>query len=192
MTLEAFETSFQQDLNGDGVIGIPPGSSGPAVVTQMTTDIVDNIFVFSNKGSQDQAPAPISLQDNDVGHFGNLVDEAAKKESGLNSTDWHFIVDTSSAAHLVAQSNTAHLQGVERGTAPSTTHQSLSITVGGPDNDVFVFKQGLANDAMANATSSHATEWHVFSTFPYINRAFEPSAACPARTRVPGGERCPP
>src|SRR5258708_3481725 len=30
-TLESFETTFHQDLNGDGIIGIPPSHTSPAL-----------------------------------------------------------------------------------------------------------------------------------------------------------------
>ncbi|MET4519824.1 hypothetical protein ABIB81_009182, partial [Bradyrhizobium sp. I1.7.5] len=39
-TLESFETSFHQDLNGDGAIGIPSGVAGTAIESYGSTSLV--------------------------------------------------------------------------------------------------------------------------------------------------------
>src|SRR5262249_40362571 len=52
--LESLEPSFQQDLNGDGVIGLPPPPS-PTVIEQFgATSLVEsgiNYFLYPNGGS---------------------------------------------------------------------------------------------------------------------------------------------
>jgi hypothetical protein len=47
-TLESFETTFNQDLNGDGVIGIPSTTSpaSPASPAPVVTAVNNDTFVF--------------------------------------------------------------------------------------------------------------------------------------------------
>ena len=45
-TFESLETSFQQDLNGDGIIGIPPSATAPA--TAPTSLWLRDVFAAGN------------------------------------------------------------------------------------------------------------------------------------------------
>jgi 20S proteasome alpha/beta subunit len=52
--LESFETSFQQDLNGDGTIGVPPPPSATVIETAGSTSLVEsgnNYFLEPTGGS---------------------------------------------------------------------------------------------------------------------------------------------
>ena len=53
-TLESFETSFHQDLNGDGVIGVPPATApSPTTPTAQATPVTvlnNDTFVFRQEG----------------------------------------------------------------------------------------------------------------------------------------------
>ena len=61
-TLEALEPSFHQDLNGDGVIGIPsgtsPGASGAAPQAAMVAAMNNDTFVFGRGAGAGGAASP--------------------------------------------------------------------------------------------------------------------------------------
>jgi serralysin len=56
--LESLETSFHQDLNGDGVIGVPPATAPSSVVTKVAPVTVANndTFVFSSSHPSSSLP----------------------------------------------------------------------------------------------------------------------------------------
>ena len=91
ITLESIETSFHQDLNGDGVIGVPGTASSTGT------------------------------------------------SSSQNSEN-------------------------------SAATQSVSVTVGGPNNDTFVFKPGFGSDVIANATTAYTIELDGFSSVANANQ----------------------
>jgi hypothetical protein len=70
--LESAETSFHQDLNGDGVIGIPAGTSplSPPSHTAAVTAVNNDTFVFAP--SVGAAIAPPSEKAGSLGSGGNF------------------------------------------------------------------------------------------------------------------------
>jgi hypothetical protein len=57
-TLESYETNFHQDLNGDGMIGIPSGTSpsNPASPAAVVTAVNNDTFVFEPRAGAAAAP----------------------------------------------------------------------------------------------------------------------------------------
>jgi hypothetical protein len=51
----------------------------------------------------------------------------------------------------------------------STVSQTISVTVGGPGQDTFVFKPGFGTDVIANAKSSDTIELDGFASVANIN-----------------------
>jgi hypothetical protein len=56
-TLEAFEISFQQDLNGDGVIGPPPSSSATVIESSGSTSLTEVGTTFYLDDSSGAGPS---------------------------------------------------------------------------------------------------------------------------------------
>ena len=63
--LEQFETTFNQDLNGDGVIGVPSGSHLVAATTPAANSTPDN-FHFASDGSGTPQAIAFSVHPNSV------------------------------------------------------------------------------------------------------------------------------
>jgi serralysin len=101
-TLESAEVSFQQDLNGDGVIGIP-GSS--AAIDAGTTPAV----AAANSGSIETGDSSAALPQNG-GHDGNSLSGILSATSGQDSNGWHFIADTDQSTTASALPNVSALE----------------------------------------------------------------------------------
>jgi serralysin len=88
VTFESFETSFQQDLNGDGVIGVPP--SGTVIEANGSTEVVkvgSNYFLDPAAGGTGPElkyqGAPVTS-----GEFGGYVPIGAEAVSGGYEVAW--------------------------------------------------------------------------------------------------------
>jgi hypothetical protein len=78
-------------------------------------------------------------------------------------------VDSDSITQTVTQSYNVTVADAEPSDTNNTAAQSLSVTIGGPGNDTFVFKSGFGADVIANATSSDTIELDRFSSITSIN-----------------------
>ena len=168
--LESFETSFHQDLNGDGVIGVPPSGSAPVVISDVTTDLVDNTVVVANRTLQDQPQHLVSKHNDDMGNCEGLVVEGGRKDVSMDFADWHLAIEASPADPSATQLNNVDFRSIEPAHIPSPAQQSLLLSVGGSDNDTFVFKSVMVNGVAWNTMSSYAIELDQFSNTANTNQ----------------------
>ena len=87
-TIESFETSFHQDLNGDGVIGIPTPVVIESLGSTSLTEIGSNYFLYANGTSSGPA---ITLGGVDItsGQFGTWTPIGAEKTATGYELAWH-------------------------------------------------------------------------------------------------------
>jgi hypothetical protein len=105
-----------------------------------------------------------------LGYVGNFILGAVDSANGHESIAWHFHLDPNAVAQTITQSYDVTLAEPQPNGTNSTASQSVSITVGGPGNDTFVFKPGLGANVIANATRLDTIELDGFSSVTNINQ----------------------
>jgi len=99
-----------------------------------------------------------------VGYIGTLTAEAGEFSNGHLSVHWQFDTDGAAVAETVTQSYDVTLSTV----AKSET-RAISVTIGGPGSDTFVFAPGLGTDVIANATTSDKFELDGFASITSVH-----------------------
>ena len=183
--LESLETSFHQDLNGDGVIGPVVTTVIEAFGSTSLVEVGNNFYLNSiSSGSgpelkyggaavvagQFGAWTPIGAEQTATGY------EVAWKVPGADQyTVWNTdssgnyisnigaVSGTSSALESLETSfhqdlNGDGVIGVPTAATNGNATQSISVMIGGPSNDMFVFQPGVGAEAIVNTASADKAE----------------------------------
>jgi Tryptophan-rich Synechocystis species C-terminal domain len=128
--------TISSDGNGGTLIVDPPMAKHLAKGAALSNDseLIGN------------ATVTVSPRDGGSGNVADFMLGAVNAANGPESTGGHLNLDSDSIAQTITES------GQTNGTK-STAPQSVSVTVGGPGNDAFVFKPGFGADIVANTTS---------------------------------------
>ena len=184
--LESIETSFHQDLNGDGTIGVP-APTGTVIEAKGSTELVqagnDYFFVPVAGGTgpelmysgtpwaAGQAWAPIGVEQTSTGYEVALLNASTHLFTIWN-TDSSGNVLTASLANVSGTStalesietsfhqdlNGDGIIGVPTATGPvASTPAAQAPSVTVVNNDTFVFRSGLGAGVTANAGSTDTT-----------------------------------
>ncbi|WP_244421994.1 S8 family serine peptidase [Bradyrhizobium sp. ORS 285] len=157
-SLEALETSFHQDLNGDGTIGIPPSVSA-LTATAMTastsagTDLVLPSPSFSgNLVGFGSTAAQIDLKSIAFTSLQTHFDEASgvlSLSDGTNSSSLHFVGPLShDNFHFTADGQGGTLISSAAAQEPGTASQPVSLQ----GHDTFVFAAHFGQASIADFT----------------------------------------
>src|ERR1700720_3583847 len=92
------------------------------------------------------------------------------RANGQESVGWRFNFDSSSVAQIVTQSYDVTVADNQANGTNSTVSQTISVTVGGPGQDTFVFKPGFGTDVIANAKGSDVVELDGFASVSNVNQ----------------------
>jgi serralysin len=162
--VEMLETTFHQDLNGDGVIGIPTTPAGPTSVQAATVDSMTltlatpsafsgQIISFGNGGT-DQ----IDLRGANFGTMHSGFDGATgilSVNDGSTTTTLKFIGQyTPDSFHFASDGNGGTLiySGPGSPQATGNSSQTSLVSVAGPDT--FVFAPNFGQISFTNFTPS--------------------------------------
>ena len=173
-TLESLETSFQQDLNGDGTIGLPPtaalASIPPAgasfsIANETAIAITTNTCTLDQTGTElfvgsSEANSSVSIGD---GSTGTMLGQTTASSTGawsmtvetpLNATHSLSLTATDSAGHTEFANVVAGTKGNDTITA-SAANETL---FGNGGSDTFVFGSSFGKQVIADfqtTTSNH-------------------------------------
>jgi serralysin len=191
-SLETVETTFHQDLNGDGIIGIP-STVIEAFGSTSLVEISNNFFLNNISGGSGPelkysgAPVvagqfntwtPIGAEQTSTGY------EVAWKDAGA---DLYTIWNTDSSGNFISYSPVVSGTSTSLETAETTFHQDLNGdgVIGVPAtrvasgmtsglvsqtspitaaSDTFVFRPGIGADVIANAGNADPIELDGFSS----------------------------
>jgi hypothetical protein len=151
--------SFSSDGNGGTLVVDPP----------MTQDLASGTFLFNDSDSTGKPTVSVSPQNGGSGYVGSFTLDAVNTVNGQDSVGWHFNLDANSITQTTTQSYDVTIADAQPNGTINTATQSVSVTVGGPGNDTFVFRLGFGADVIANATSSDTVELDGFSSVSSIN-----------------------
>jgi 20S proteasome alpha/beta subunit len=187
--LESLETSFHQDLNGDGVIGVPTVVIEAYGSTNLA-EVGNNFYLYTNGSGPELKYNGAAVV---AGQFGGAWTpfgaeqtaggyEVAWKNPGANQyTVWNtdssgnYVSDTigivSGASTALEALETSFHQdlngdgviGVPSVATSANVTQSISVMIGGPNNDAFIFHPGVGEEAIVNAASADKSEFDVQS-----------------------------
>ena len=166
-TLESLETSFHQDLNGDGTIGVPGGSSHPSAPGSAATIGITGLTDSSSglvtiKGTAD-AFSQIKLFDGTTA-VGTVKAAADGTWSYTSSSAVSDTVHTytaqqlDSGGHVAATSGNAILGSSGANTLTSTGGDNLFTGNGHPDT--FVFAANFGKDTITDFNANSASSGH--------------------------------
>jgi hypothetical protein len=161
-TLESLETSFNQDLNGDGMIGVPGHSSSATAAIGITSLTDSSAGLVTIKGTAD-AFSQIKLFDGTtaVGTVKAAADGTWSYTSSSAVSDTvhtYAAQELDSSGHVTATSGSAILGSSGSNTLTSTGGNNLFTGNGHPDT--FVFAANFGNDVITDFNANSASSGH--------------------------------
>ena len=159
--------SLEMVASGTGATSVENG--GAVVTNSAVVDSVGGTLSFNESDLTGTPTASASPQNGGAGYLGNFTVDAVDTVNGQESVGWHFNFDSSSVAQTVTQSYNVTVADHQTNSANGAS-QTVSVTVGGPDQDTFIFKPGLGTDVIANAKGSDMVELDGFAAVSNINQ----------------------
>ena len=135
-----------------------------------TETVTSGILSFAETGSTETHTVSVSPQNGGSGYLGNFTVAAIDGANARESVGWQFNFNSSSIARTATQSYDVTVAGNSANGTHSTVSQTVSITLGGPGDDTFVFKPGFGTQVVANAKSSDVVELDGFASVADINQ----------------------
>ncbi len=151
-------------LQTSGAAAVEGGAS--AADAPVTRALVSGSFIFHDLDSTGAPTVTVSPQNAGSGYNGTVTVDLGNAANGHVSVAWHFDLGTDAITQTITQ---AYEVTVSDGQPNGTATHSLSITVGGPGNDTFVFSPGIGSDVIVNATSADKIELDGFSSVTNVD-----------------------
>ena len=146
------------------------GTGGTWIVDPpVTQDLVSGTFLFKNLDPTDVHTVSVSPENSGAGYVGSFTLDVSNESSGQELVGWHFNLDQNSINQTVTQTYNVTVTDAHPDGTKSAVTQAVSITVGGPGNDAFVFKPGMGTDVIVNAKSTDTIELDGFSAITSTN-----------------------
>ena len=140
------------------------GAGGTSVVDLPLAHLLsEGQFVFKDFNATDDASVSVSPQDGGADYVGSFIVNALSTGDRRESVDWHFDPGPGAVQHVMQSYNISIAgPGSDGGESPAT--RSLSVTIGAPGSDAFLFKPGFGTDIIANLKGSDTIELDGFSS----------------------------
>ena len=127
------------------------GNGGTLVVDPIVThDVASGTVSFDEAGSADNYTVSVAAQAGGSSYVGNFTIDAQNSSDGQESIDWQFNLNSSSVTQTITQSYNITVADAQPNGGNSTTTQTVSVTVGGPGDDHFLFAPGIGADTVTN------------------------------------------
>ena len=125
---------------------------------------------FSDQDASATPSVSVTAQNGGAGYLGSFVVDAANVANGQDTVGWHFNFDSGPAAANVTQSYAVTVADHHADGTSSATTQTVSVTIGGPGNDGFVFHPGVGSDTIVHAASTDTIELDGFASVTNNNQ----------------------
>ncbi|HMI10942.1 MAG TPA: hypothetical protein VK567_05000, partial [Bradyrhizobium sp.] len=177
-TLESLESTFHQDLNGDGTIGVPATNAGDTSASAVgLTDVSkSSLGIVTLKGTAD-ASSDIQILDgnNVVGTVTSANDGTwsfASSSAVSNTVHTYQAQELDSTGHVGASSGSAIVGSTGSNTLTSTAGNDLFVGNGSHDTFVFApnFGKDVINDFSAGSRGHDVIQFSmsVFDSFASV------------------------
>jgi hypothetical protein len=138
------------------------GVGGTSVVDPPSPHLLsEGQFVFNDRDSAGKADVSVSAQNDGAGYVGSFVVNALSIADGHESINWQY---PGGSAQNVTQSYNVSVGKPGSGETGNSAPHPVSVTIGGPGSDTFIFKPGFGMDMIANLKSADTIELHGFSS----------------------------
>ena len=132
-------------------------------------EIASGTFMFKEFGSTDAQTVTVSPENGGAGYVGSLTVDAPNARDGQDTVNWHFHLDQATVKQTITQTYNVLATDTHADGTSSIVTQPVSLTIGGPGNDSFVFKPGFGADTIVNAKSSDTIELDGFASISSID-----------------------
>jgi hypothetical protein len=139
------------------------GNGGTVVVDPVVPDLASGKLSLGEAQSSDTYSVEVSPENENFPFIGNFTVDAPNVSNGQVSTGWHFNFDETNTNQQVTQSYNVSLVDTKPSGMSQTTSQTVSVTIGGPGQDSFIFHPGVGTEIVANAKSTDTIELDGFS-----------------------------
>ena len=120
--------------------------------------------MFKDFSSTDAQTVTVSPKNGGAGYVGSLTVDAPNARDGQDTVNWHFHLDQATVKQTITQTYNVLATDTHADGTSTIISQPVSLTIGGPGNDSFVFKPGFGADTIVNAKSSDTIELNGFSS----------------------------
>jgi len=146
------------------------GHGGTIVIDPVAPDLTNGMLSFGEANLGDTYSFEVSPENQASAYLGNFTVDAGSTVNGQEAVEWHFNIDPSAINQEITQSyNVSLVDNQPQGTS-QTTSQTVSVTIGGPGNDSFVFHPGIGTDIVANPQNSDTFELSGFSAITNMSQ----------------------
>jgi hypothetical protein len=139
------------------------GHGGTTVIDPVVPDLASGTLSFGETQSSDTYSVEVSPENENFPFIGNFTVDAPNVSNGQVSTGWHFNFDETNTNQQVTQAYNVSLVDTKPSGMSQTTSQTVSVTIGGPGQDSFIFHPGVGTEIVANAKSTDTIELDGFS-----------------------------
>jgi VCBS repeat-containing protein len=156
-----------------------PASTAPAstesVVASGTAtdspaqDLAQGMVSFSATDSASTHTVSVLPVNQDTAYAGNFGVDALKMANTQATVGWHFNLDANPVAQPITQSYQVTMTEAHADGTSTAASQMVSVTIGGPDNNSFVFHPGMGADVVVNSHSTDTIELNGFASIPNSN-----------------------
>ena len=127
------------------------GNGGTLVVDPVVThDTASGTVSFDEPTSAGTYTVSVAAQGGGSDYVGDFTIDAPNASNGQETVDWQFDLNSSSITQTITQSYNVTVADTQPDGVNNTTAQTVSVTVGGPGNDNFVFAPGIGADTITN------------------------------------------
>jgi hypothetical protein len=140
------------------------GHGGTIVIDPVVSDLASGKLSFAEAQSSDSYSVEVSPENENSAYLGNFTVDAPNVSNGQVSAGWHFNLDEPTINQEVTQSYQVSLVDEQHQGISQAVSQTVSVTIGGPGNDSFIFHPGVGTDIVANAKSTVTIELDGFSS----------------------------
>jgi hypothetical protein len=105
----------------------------------------------------------------DTAYAGTFAVDAVKISDTHATVAWHFNLDANPVTQTTTQSYQVTMTEAHADGTSTATSQPVLVTIGGPDNNSFVFHPGIGTDVVVNSHSTDMIELDGFASIPNNN-----------------------
>ena len=137
--------------------------------TQSVTEPATGALLFNGISSTDKNTVSVSLENGGTGYLGNFTVGALDTASGQDSVGWQFNFDSSAVTRTATQTYDVKVTDHSADGTNNTVSQAVSVTIGAPGSDTFVFKPGFGANVIVNPKTSDTIELDGFASASSIH-----------------------
>jgi aryl-phospho-beta-D-glucosidase BglC (GH1 family) len=149
------------------------GHGGTIVIDPVTSDQASGILSFGAASPLDTYSVAVTPASQNFAYGGNFAVDAPSSANGQEVVGFHFNFDASTVNKEVSQTYDVSLVDHQAQGTSQTTSQIVTVTIGGPGNESFVFHPGIGTNIVVNATSTDTYDLRGFASMPTTNQVSE-------------------